>query len=125
MTRRLARLGKRAEELASGKSSLAEDDPDRMKPEAPADPRVWGRAVFSGPGDEIQELSETFDFMERRLRAYVDGLREARASLSSQKRLLSTVHSIVLPRQKAVEELDNPDQHRRSHVQVGLLKIWR
>ena len=34
-----------------------------MKPEAPADPRVWGRAVFSGPGDEIQELFETFDFM--------------------------------------------------------------
>ncbi len=91
VTRRLARLGKRAEELASGKSSLAEDDPDRMKPETPSDPCAWDRAVFSGPGDEIQELSETFDFMERRLRAYVDGLREARASLSSQKRLLSTV----------------------------------
>ncbi len=42
-------------------------------------------------GDEIQDLSETFDFMAYTLRDHIRGLREAQQILTRQQRLLSTV----------------------------------
>lgn len=48
--------------------------------------------VFTqGVGDEIQDLTETFNFMAFTLRDHIRGLREAERSLTAQKKLLSTV----------------------------------
>lgn len=57
------------------------------KPESCYDCPVYVQSV----GDEIQDLTETFDFMAYTLRDHIRGLREAERTLTNQQRLLSTV----------------------------------
>lgn len=106
VTRRLARLRQRAEELVTNASAFSAGTAnggtqDPGEPIAPATLRTHrgsggepgtdkSRFLFSA-GDEIYDLSKTFNFMERNLYAYVESLQEAQHNLSAQKRLLSTV----------------------------------
>lgn len=57
------------------------------KPESCHDCPVFVQSV----GDEIQDLTETFDFMAYTLREHIRGLRTAERTLTNQQRLLTTV----------------------------------
>jgi PAS domain S-box-containing protein len=106
VTRRLTRLRRRAEELVHNAAAFPAGTADDGMINSDTPPSsvvlpVQGSSdhgagtdklrFLSATGDEIHDLSRTFQFMERNLRTYVESLQEAQHKLSAQKRLLTTV----------------------------------
>lgn len=80
VTRRINLLREHAASVVAGRL-----DPPGAAPAAPPEPSL----EFSG--DEIEQLSETFNFMTRTLRLHLDGLHAAERELTRQKELMRTI----------------------------------